>query len=80
MPAVVILDLKNSPKLNNILQDADSILNSRGFRVFSENPRIYYNNDPVQNGTVDSAVKMIKQSEFFSACIKKIQYTNQFKQ
>ncbi len=80
MSAIVILDLKNSPKVHNLLQDADNILNSRGFRVFSEHPRIYYNNESVQNTSIESAVKMIKQSEFFTAAVKKIQYTTQFKQ
>ena len=80
MSAIIILDLKNSPKINNLLQDADNILNSRGFRVFSENPRIYYNDENVQNTSVESAVKMIKQSEFFTATVKKLQYTTQFKQ
>ena len=80
MSAIIILDLKNSPKINNLLQDVDNILNSRGFRVFSENPRIYYNDENVQNTSVESAVKMIKQSEFFTATVKKLQYTTQFKQ
>ncbi len=80
MSAIIILDLKNSPKINNLLQDVDNILNSRGFRVFSENPRIYYNDKNVQNTSVQSAVKMIKQSEFFTVTVKKLQYTTQFKQ
>jgi len=80
MSAIVILDLKNSPKTNQLINDADSVLNSRGFRVFSESPRIYYNNENVTTNTIISAIKMIKGSEFFTSSVKKIQYTNQFKQ
>lgn len=79
MPATVVIDLKNSSKTNLLIRDTDSLLNSRGFEVFNPNPRIYYNNESVNTGSLDSVVKMIKQSEYYTASVKQLVYTNNFK-
>jgi hypothetical protein len=79
MPATVIITLKNSPKVNLLIRDSDNLLTSRGFRIFSQNPRIYYNNEQVNSTSLDSVVKMIKQSEFFNQSVKSLIYTAQFK-
>ena len=79
MPATVVIELKNSPKVQFLIRDADNLLTTRGFRIFSQNPRIYYNNDQVNSTSLDSVVKMIKQSEFYNQTVKTLLYTAQFK-
>ncbi len=82
MPAVVILDVKNinnTSKNQLLFRDSDNLLTSRGFRIFSEYPRIYYNNEQINSTSLESVIKMIKQHEFYNQVVKDIIFTTQFK-
>lgn len=79
MSAIVIIDLKNTPKLDNFIQDANNVFGSRGFTIISDEPRTYYNSKLVTASTLNSAVTMLKKSEFYNSCVKQLQYTQQFK-
>ena len=79
MAAIVLVNFKNSTKLQNFVADADSILRNRGFVVLAPNPRIYFNAGVVSQPTLTAAVNMLKKSEYYNAVVKEIMYSNQFR-
>ena len=79
MAAIVLVNFKNSTKINEFVADADSILRNRGFVVLAPNPRIYFNAGVVSQPTIAAAIKMLKSSEHYNAAVKEVLYSNQFR-
>ncbi len=79
MSAIIIIELKNTPKVPMFLSDMSNITRPKGFRQFSQNPAIFYNDQNVPQTTILSIIKMLKVSEHYSQSVKNIQYVQQLK-
>ncbi len=80
MAAIVVINIvnTNTNKINSFIKDADTVFWNRGFTILSSNPKIYFNPANISNSSIDKAIKMLKESEFF-VVVKDVYYTNNLK-
>ncbi len=77
MPSVIIVYVKKHPRLKDFIQEADKLMDMKGFKKIAANPLTYFTegtNTPLP--VITSVVAMMKASTIYSQSVSKIYVGN----